>query len=323
MQFYKEMLYSSGIRKFDRILKFVSCLFCSLFAIAALQAQPLYVGEFNIRNDNAKDAAAGNGWATRCPVVCDILKVESFDIFGTQEVLHNQLEDMLAALPDYDYVGVGRNDGKTGGEYAAIFYKSDRIKCLSSGNFWLSETPEVIGSKGWDAKYPRICTWGQFKDKRTGKKFWMFNLHMDHRGVEARKQSALLVMERIRTMCVKQPYILLGDFNVDQFNPIYPLMMESGMFVDCFDAAAVRFAPTGSMNYFKTDFKTDSRIDHVLVSDDFDVLDYTVLTYSYWSEEKPSAEAMEAIKAGKEGVVVHKQRLPSDHYPVGIHLKFK
>ena len=317
------MLYSSGIRKFDRILKFVSCLFCSLFAIAALQAQPLYVGEFNIRNDNAKDAAAGNGWATRCPVVCDILKVESFDIFGTQEVLHNQLEDMLAALPDYDYVGVGRNDGKTGGEYAAIFYKSDRIKCLSSGNFWLSETPEVIGSKGWDAKYPRICTWGQFKDKRTGKKFWMFNLHMDHRGVEARKQSALLVMERIRTMCVKQPYILLGDFNVDQFNPIYPLMMESGMFVDCFDAAAVRFAPTGSMNYFKTDFKTDSRIDHVLVSDDFDVLDYTVLTYSYWSEEKPSAEAMEAIKAGKEGVVVHKQRLPSDHYPVGIHLKFK
>ena len=136
------MLYSSGIRKFDRILKFVSCLFCSLFAIAALQAQPLYVGEFNIRNDNAKDAAAGNGWVTRCPVVCDILKVESFDIFGTQEVLHNQLEDMLAALPDYDYVGVGRNDGKTGGEYAAIFYKSDRIKCLSSGHFWLSETPE-------------------------------------------------------------------------------------------------------------------------------------------------------------------------------------
>ena len=230
---------------------------------------------------------------------------------------------MLAALPDYDYIGVGRNDGKTGGEYAAIFYKSDRIKCLSSGNFWLSETPEVIGSKGWDAKYPRICTWGQFKDLKSGKKFWMFNLHMDHRGVEARKQSALLVMERIKMMCGKQPYILLGDFNVDQFNPIYPLMMESGMFVDCHDAAVVRFAPTGSMNYFKPDFKTDSRIDHVLVSDDFDVLDYTVLTYSYWSEENPSAESFEAIKAGKEGVVVHKQRLPSDHYPVGIHLKFK
>ena len=304
-------------------IRLILTLCCSFISIAALQAQPLYVGEFNIRNDNTKDAAAGNGWTVRCPVVCDILKVESFDIFGTQEVLHNQLEDMLAALPDYDYVGVGRNDGKTSGEYAAIFYNKNRVKCLSKGHFWLSETPEVVGSVGWDAKYTRIYTWGQFKDRRTGKKFWMFNLHMDHCGVEARKQSALLVMERIKMMCGKQPYILLGDFNVDQFNPIYPMMMESGMFVDCHDAAAVRFAPTGSMNYFKTDFKTDSRIDHVLVSDDFDVLDYTVLTYSYWSEEKPSAEALEAIKAGKEGVVVHKQRLPSDHYPIGIHLSFK
>ena len=307
----------------NKILSFLFAACTLVMAPNVLSAQELYLGEFNIRNDNAKDAAAGNGWAVRCPVVCDILKVESFDIFGTQEVLHNQLGDMLAALPDYDYIGVGRNDGKTSGEYAAIFYKSDRIKCLSSGHFWLSETPEVVGSVGWDAKYTRICTWGQFKDRRTGKKFWMFNLHMDHRGVEARKQSALLVMDRIQKMCGKQPYILLGDFNVDQFNPIYPMMMESGMFVDCHDAAAVRFAPTGSMNYFKTDFKTDSRIDHVLVSDDFYVHDYTVLTYSYWSEEKPSAEALEAIKAGEEGVVVHKQRLPSDHYPIGIHLSFK
>ena len=288
-----------------------------------ISAQTLYIGQYNIRNANAKDSAAGNGWDRRCPVVCDILRVESFDIFGSQEVLHSQMEDLQRALPEYDFVGVGRNDGKTEGEYAPIFYKKDRIKCLQSGTFWLSETPDVVASVGWDAKYTRICTWGQFKDKKTGKKFWMFNLHMDHRGVEARKQSALLVMDRIKMMCGKQPYILLGDFNVDQFNPIYPMMMESGMFVDCFDAAAVRFAPTGSMNYFKTDFKTDSRIDHVLVSDDFDVLDYTVLTYSYWSDGKPSAEALEAIKAGEEGVVIHKQRLPSDHYPIGIHLNFR
>ena len=288
-----------------------------------ISAQTLYIGQYNIRNANAKDSAAGNGWERRCPVVCDILRVESFDIFGSQEVLHSQMEDLQRALPEYGFVGVGRNDGKTEGEYAPIFYKKDRIKCLQSGTFWLSETPDVVASVGWDAKYTRICTGGQFKDKKTGKKFWMFNLHTDHRGVEAREQSALLVMDRIKMMCGKQPYILLGDFNVDQFNPIYPMMMESGMFVDCHDAAAVRFAPTGSMNYFKTDFKTDSRIDHVLVSDDFDVLDYTLLTYSYWSEEKPSAEALEAIKAGKEGVVVHKQRLPSDHYPIGIHLDFR
>ena len=115
---------------FLKRLSVLMWLFLLIPTVTVLSAQPLYVGEFNIRNDNAKDAAAGNGWAVRCPVVCDILKVESFDIFGTQEVLHNQLEDMLAALPDYDYVGVGRNDGKTSGEYAAIFYKEDRVKCL-------------------------------------------------------------------------------------------------------------------------------------------------------------------------------------------------
>lgn len=103
-------------------IRLILTLCCSFISIAALQAQPIYVGEFNI------------------------LKVESFDIFGTQEVLHNQLEDLLAALPDYEYVGVGRNDGMTEGEYASIFYKTDSVKCLSSGHFWLSETPEVVGS---------------------------------------------------------------------------------------------------------------------------------------------------------------------------------
>lgn len=294
-----------------------------LFAAVTSHAQSLYVGEFNIRYDNVKDAEAGNGWGVRCPMVCNILKVEDFDIFGAQEVLHNQLEDLLAALPGYAYIGVGRTDGKTQGEYVPIFYRKNRIKCLDSGTFWLSETPEVPGSKGWDAKYPRICTWGRFKDMKTGKKFWMFNLHMDHRGIEARMQAAKLVMERIGNMCDKEQYILLGDFNVDQYNPIYPMMMESGLFVDTHDAAAVRFAPTGSMNYFKVDFKTDKRIDHVLVSNQFEVLDYKVMTYSYWSETEPSADAMAEIKAGKEGVVVHKQRLPSDHYPIGIHLNLK
>jgi hypothetical protein len=104
--------------------------------------------------------ASGNGWERRCPVVCDIIRVESFDIFGSQEVLHGQLEDMLKALPQYAYVGAGRNDGKTKGEYAPIFYRTDRIKCLSDGMFWLSQTPEVVGSLGWDAKYTRICSQG-------------------------------------------------------------------------------------------------------------------------------------------------------------------
>ena len=105
------------------------CLACTLVVMAfGLQAQDLYVGQYNIRNVNGKDTKAGNGWEKRRPVVCDILRVESFDIFGSQEVLHSQLEDISKALPQYDYIGVGRDDGRTAGEYAPIFYKKDRVE---------------------------------------------------------------------------------------------------------------------------------------------------------------------------------------------------
>ena len=289
----------------------------------ALPAQELYIGQYNIRNANAKDSAAGNGWVRRCPVVCDILRAESFDIFGSQEVLHSQLEDMQNALTEYDYVGVGRNDGKTEGEYAPIFYRKDKIKCLQSGTFWLSETPDVVASVGWDAKYTRICTWGQFKDLKSGKKFWMFNLHMDHRGVEARRQSCHLILSKVKEMCGKQPYILTGDFNVDQKNEIYSIIADSGVFHDSYETAEVRMAETGPMNYFKIGYKTDRRIDHVFLSPHFKALDYKLMTYSYWVEVEPNEKAKADIAAGKEGVVVHEQRLPSDHYPIGVHVTMK
>ena len=289
----------------------------------ALPAQELYIGQYNIRNANAKDSAAGNGWVRRCPVVCDILRAESFDIFGSQEVLHSQLEDMQNALTEYDYVGVGRNDGKTEGEYAPIFYRKDKIKCLQSGTFWLSETPDVVASVGWDAKYTRICTWGQFKDLKSGKKFWMFNLHMDHRGVEARRQSCHLILSKVKEMCGKQPYILTGDFNVDQKNEIYSIIADSGVFHDSYETAEVRMAETGPMNYFKINYKTDRRIDHVFLSPHFKALDYKLMTYSYWVEVEPNEKAKADIAAGKEGVVVHEQRLPSDHYPIGVHVTMK
>ena len=276
-----------------------------LLGTLGVSAQDLYIGQYNIRNTNAKDTKAGNGWERRCPVVCDILRVESFDIFGSQEVLHSQLTDLQNALPEYGYIGGGRNDGKTDGEYSPIFYKKERIKCLDWGMFWLSETPDVVGSVGWDAKYTRICTWGQFKDLRSGKKFWMFNLHMDHRGVEARRQSCHLVLAKVREMCGKQPYILTGDFNVDQKNEIYNIIADSGVFHDSFETAEVRMAETGPMNYFKVNYKTDCRIDHVFLSPHFKALDYKLMTYSYWVEV---------------GLGEHEQRLPSDHYPIGVHI---
>ena len=168
-----------------------------LMAVASLAcAQSLFVGTYNIRNHNSGDDAAGNVWNVRCKVICDQINFEDPDIFGTQEVLHAQLGDLTAALDGYDYIGVGRDDGKQAGEYSAIFYKKDRIKLLRKGNFWLNETPDTP-KLGWDAACIRICTWGEFRQKDTKFKFYYFNLHMDHVGVTARREGAKLVVNII------------------------------------------------------------------------------------------------------------------------------
>ncbi len=130
----------------------------ALCGVSILNAQQLNVASYNVRNSNPNDAKAGNGWEQRCPVLTQLITFHDFDIFGAQEVKHNQLEDMLNALPAYNYIGVGRDDGKTKGEYAPIFYRKDKFKLLKSGNFWLSEDT-TKPNKGWDAAYTRICTW--------------------------------------------------------------------------------------------------------------------------------------------------------------------
>ena len=132
-------------------------------------------------------------------------------------MLLHQLKDMKEALPGYDYIGVGRDDGKDKGEHSAIFYRTDKFDIVEKGDFWLSETPDVP-SKGWDAVLPRICSWGHFKCKDTGFEFLFFNLHMDHIGKKARVESAFLVQEKMKELGRGKnlPAILTGDFNVDQ-----------------------------------------------------------------------------------------------------------
>lgn len=135
-----------------------------VMAAVGLQAQNLFVGSYNIRYQNKSDAKDGNNWQQRCPRVCGIINFEQPDVFGAQEVLYPQLKDMLATLDGYDYIGVGRDDGKRGGEYAAIFYKKDHIRLLDNGQFWLAEDT-TRPNLGWDAACIRICTWGKFEDK--------------------------------------------------------------------------------------------------------------------------------------------------------------
>ena len=263
-----------------------------------LSAQML-VGSYNIRYKNSGDSINGDLWPKRCQVMCDQVNFMSPDIFGAQEVLHGQLIDMLACLNGYDYIGVGRDDGAAAGEYAAIFYKNDRVKLLDSGNFWLNETPDVP-KLGWDAACIRICTWGKFKDLRTKKKFYFFNLHMDHVGVVARREAAKLVVSRIKEMTQDAPVVLTGDFNVDQTDEIYGIFAHSGILKDSYENARIRFAENGTFNSFKVETKTDSRIDHVFVSPSFKVEAYGLRTDSYWAKGR---------------------RNLSDHYPVFVKLR--
>lgn len=294
----------------------------TLLAVASfsLWAQPLNVASYNIRMHSKVDYKNGDGWTSRRDIMCDLVAFSAFDIFGAQEVCHDQLEDMLSRLPDYGYIGVARDDGKTKGEYSPVFYRKERFEVLESGTFWLSETPNEV-SFGWDAACRRVCSYGYFKDKLTKKKFWFFNTHMDHKGKVARIEGAKLVIAKIKELCGKDARVILtGDFNVAQNSPAYNTFAESGLLKDAYLLAPVKYAPAGTFNNFKVGTHSDKRIDHIFVAG-CDVQRYGILTYHYWSNQNGSEselrDAPKEISAEHRGV-----HLPSDHYPVQIFVEF-
>ena len=290
--------------------KRLSFVFALLLTALCLMAQVrLHVGTYNIRYANQNDEAKGNGWNNRCPKLLNLINYEQWDIFGAQEVLHQQLQDMAAGLKDYAHIGKGRRDGKTKGEYAPIFYSKNRLTCLKQGQFWLSETPDSVGSVGWDASMERICTWGYFEDKSTKWRFWFFNLHMDHRGPISRAESSRLILAKIDEMCGGEPYILTGDFNASQNEEPYALLTSSGKLRDTYTEARHRMAENGTYNSFRTDNFTTSRIDHIFVSPHFSVRRHGVLTYNYWQP------------AQNEQGDSHKAHVISDHYPIAATLE--
>lgn len=294
-----------------------------LFVATQLSAQ-LLVGSYNIRYKNGGDSIAGNVWAKRCQVICDQVNFMSPDVFGAQEVLHGQLVEMLTRLDGYDYIGVGRDDGKTGGEYAAIFYKTDRMRLLDQGNFWLSETPDRPGL-GWDAACVRICTWGRFASQTASndEAFYFFNLHMDHVGKTARREGAKLIVRKIREIAQGAPVIVTGDFNVDQNDEIYRIFTESGVLKDSYLATRLRFAENGTFNSFDTDLYTESRIDHIFVSPQTRVDSYGVLTNSYWLPNEESNTQLKGHDAPQQiNFSKYSRRQPSDHYPVFVRINF-
>jgi len=293
----------------------------SVLGVTSLSAQ-LLVGSYNIRLKLSDDSVNGNVWTKRCQVMCDQLNFMSPDIFGAQEVLHTQLLDMLARLDGYNYIGVARDDGKTQGEYAAIFYKADRMRLLDHGDFWLSETPDKPGL-GWDAACVRICTWGRFTrmNATDDEAFYFFNLHMDHVGVVARREAAKLIVKKINEIAHHQPVIVTGDFNVDQNDEIYRIFIDSGLLKDSYVESRLRFAENGTFNSFDTGLYTESRIDHIFVSPAVNVDSYGILTNSYWTHDAGATDSVKGHDAPQEISFSHyTRRQPSDHYPVFVRL---
>ena len=309
-----------------KLLLLMFVVFVSSLSCVAVEPEPtlLRCCTFNIRLKNDGDDKAGFGWNVRRDRVANYIREKAIDVVGMQEVLHPQLLDLLERLPQYDYVGVGRADGKTRGEYSPIFYKKERFKKLEGGTFWISETPEKVGVKGWDAALPRICSYVHLQDKVTKKRFWFFNLHMDHIGVEARREGAKLIAKKITEMCGKEPAFVSGDFNVDQHNEAYRTIINTGVLEDSYELAEKKFATTGTFNSFDSNLFTESRIDHIFVTEHVTVNNYAVLTDGYWTPNDKSGKSRKGEAAPQEiNFSEHQHRCPSDHYPIAAKITFK
>ncbi|MCX5647254.1 MAG: endonuclease/exonuclease/phosphatase family protein [Phycisphaerae bacterium] len=191
---------------------------CAAASHEPLQAKAdLVVMSFNIRYGAADDGE--NNWDKRKDLACEVVRRQDPDLVGLQEALRVQINDIRAALPEYGEIGVGREDGKTKGEYSAILYRKDRLDVNDSGTFWLSDTPEVPGSITWGNACTRVCTWARFLPK-SGRPFYMFNTHLDHVSQPAREKGIALIMSRLSSRKHPDAVVLTGDFNSGENNPV-------------------------------------------------------------------------------------------------------
>ncbi|MXV16362.1 endonuclease/exonuclease/phosphatase family protein [Hufsiella ginkgonis] len=258
-------------------------------ATITTKAQTFNVATFNIRYDNKSDS--GNLWVQRAPVVANLIRFHDFDVFGIQEGLKNQIDDISKALPEYTRYGKGRDDGKDAGEHSSVYFKTGKYKMLKSGDFWLSQTPDVPGL-GWDARCcNRICSWVQLQDVKSKKKFYFFNVHFDHQGVVARKESGKLMVQKIKEIAGSEPALFTGDLNGGRDSEWYLTIARSGILKDTHEGVNHPYENNSSMNGFRTPRGTGV-IDHIFMTKQFTVNRWGILTDSYFG------------------------KFPSDHFPV-------
>ena len=277
----------------------VIALVCTLFVAAqstpTSAREPLTVMSFNIRYGTANDG--DNHWTLRREFLFEVMREADADLVGLQEALDAQIAALLQALPQYGVVGVGRDDGRTRGEYAAILYRRDRFRVSDAGTFWFSDAPETIASRSWGNNVTRICTWARFVD-RDGQAFWQYNVHLDHESQPSRERSAALLAERIAARrAPTEPAIVTGDFNAGEKNPALtrltgPSPTVPALFVDTFRVRYPNEPRVGTFNGFAFGQTEGDKIDYVLVPPGSEVLDAAIIRTS------------------------RNNRYPSDHFPV-------
>ncbi len=277
----------------------------ALLALAPQQPRPaapaeLDVMSFNIRYGTANDG--DNRWELRRQLLFDTIRTADPDVLGVQEALGGQIGEILDALPQFAALGVGRDDGKTRGEYAAILYRRDAYAVSDTGTFWFSDTPDVIASKSWGNNITRICTWARLVD-REGRAFWVFNVHLDHQSQPSRERSTALLLERIRTRRLPdEPVIVTGDFNAGEQNAaITQLLRPAGTsgapLIDTFRAVHPDEKVVGTFTGFTIGQTSGDKIDYVLVTPGVEVLSAGI------------------DRTARDG------RYPSDHFPVTARVR--
>lgn len=254
----------------------------AIFWLAQTRAQlSVRLMSYNMRYDNPDDGE--NRWEARRDKVTGLLQFHGPDFIGTQELLDHQLEYILSALPEYGKVGVARIDGKKKGEYACIIYNNRLFKVIEQHNFWLSQYPDSIGLRGWDANQERICSYGLFEDKKTRQRFWVFNTHFDHIGKEARLQSAHLIWQRMNEVNARKnlPVFLMGDFNSRPNEA--PAQYLSEKMNNARTTSKLVYGPENTFNDFNFTAPLRACIDYIFTSKDprITIQKFATITDSY------------------------------------------
>lgn len=244
---------------------------------------------YNLRNNSD---VPPNSWKERKELILELLERESPDIIGTQELLHDQVQDMEDLLPEYDWIGLGR-DGGSYGEYMAIFFKKSRLKVLEYNHIWLSDTPNIIGSSTWGNDCTRMATWIRFLDMESKKQFYHLNTHLDHMSENARVRGAELIINKSADFHSALPIIITGDFNTAAKSETHQVFLTKGNFIDTWDTATERInEKLGTFNNFNDPSGGKTRIDWILYRGD--------------------------VKAGMIQIINDQTngRFPSDHFPI-------